>query len=792
MDGQYLSALTAEYPPSLARSLAELLLPFVSQQGHCSASISDFADFITEDFVPRRLKLCDGAGLNSTADHSTPAPGGLQSLAQTFMDWFRSHDMIQPTLQHLASSADSHPLSKDQQLELAKVCHSHLLPSLSADTALHISPGQPFRLRILQAMAEHIKDPDSALPAILERGVFTGIFEELPTSHQWQQRPPDLVDDSLDDIQLTHCTGNWTQAEKDPALLQALVQKEIEAGHVKALQGGREAAMARWPQRTAIGKLNIVTAEGRDPRLVLDSTICNANTLCRIPEHVSLPSAMEVMRSFQEGDPFSAWQGIALDFKAAHKKVKIHPDEQGTVLFEMNDCIFHYTVCHFGAKFSAYWWARVGGLFTRLLHSLAGHLRHRAWLYVDDLLSLFLHSDFPEAACLLIALLTCLNAPISWKKAQLGHSITWCGWTFDFETEAVHLAHSKLAKLRTILQTLLHRGKIQRKKLEAALGMLMWATTTCQHIRPYLAPLYRDLHSAVGTLKLIHPQCWQPFLDALDNSATVVAQPPGLWLPIKAKVIFAGKAPIKCKQDLPKVTAAHKGTWIRIADPLRSEVHLSSDSKAAIRWIQQCFTHDRLRPLQRPGILACFAAADAMADDHGMGIGGWIVTATHCAWFAESFTSEQIRCFWPQLSGSPQQYIACFETLAQLALAITAHHAMGASTWQFALPAASDNTTAEARTEKLWSTAEPLGTFLKLAAGWAARHHVELLTTHLAGEQNTWADELSRGNTSRFRHRTAERYRLPLQSFMDFTGCIALHPPEAAWPDALTAAQLPA
>ena len=194
----------------------------------------------------------------------------------------------------------------------------------------------------------------------------SGIFEELPTSHQWQQRPHDLVDDSLDDIQLVHCTGNWTQAEKDPALLQALVEKETEAGQVKALQGGREAAAAPWPQRTAT------------PRLALDSTICNANTLCRIPERVSLPSAMEVMRSFQEGDPFSAWQGIALDFKAAHKTAKIHPDEQGTVVFEINDCMFHYTVCHFGAKFSAYWWARVGGLFTRLLHSLAGHLRHRA------------------------------------------------------------------------------------------------------------------------------------------------------------------------------------------------------------------------------------------------------------------------------------------------------------------------------------------------------------------------------------------------------------------------------
>ena len=334
-------------------------------------------------------------------------------------------------LQHLASGAQSHPLSQDQQLALAEICRDYLIPSVPADTALHISGGQPFRLRLLQALAEHINDPDTALPALLEEGVPTGIFDELPTSHQWQQRPQDLTDDSMDDLQLTHCTGNWTKAEKDPALVQALLDKEIAAGHVAALQGGREAAEARWPQRTAIGKLNIVTAEGRHPCLVLDSTICNANTLCRIPEHVSLPSAMEVMRSFQVGDPFSAWQGMALDFKAAHKTVKIHPDEQGTVLFEVNDCMYHYTVCHFGAKFSAYWWARVGGLFTRILHSMAGHLRHRAWLYVDDLLCLFLHSDFPDTACLLIALLACLNAPISWKKAQLGHNITWCGWTFD-------------------------------------------------------------------------------------------------------------------------------------------------------------------------------------------------------------------------------------------------------------------------------------------------------------------------------------------------------------------------
>ena len=134
---------------------------------------------------------------------------------------------------------------------------------------------------------------------------------------------------------------------------------------------------------------------------------------------------------------------------------------------------------------------------------------------------------------------------------------------------------------------------------------------------------------------------------------------------------------------------------------------------------------------------------------------------------------------------------SCFETLAQLALAMTAHQALKAKQWAFCLPAASDNTAAEAKTEKLWSTAGPLGTFLKLTAAWAAQRHVELLVTHLAGEHNTWADELSRGKLGRFRRRAAERVSIGLHQFSDASGCITLHPPEAAWCEPLTAAQLP-
>ena len=157
---------------------------------------------------------------------------------------------------------------------------------------------------------------------------------------------------------------------------------------------------------------------------------------------------------------------------------------------------------------------------VRSMRCLLRQFGHRAWLYVDDLLLLFRSAEHRQATCLTVAFLTILNAPVSWKKAQTGSKATWCGWSFDFFTESLHLHAPKLEKLREQLSRLAQGKKVPRKKLEAALGLLMWATST---------PPYRDLHCGTGTLKQIHAPQWQHFLDAWDSQAKVIAQPIGLW-----------------------------------------------------------------------------------------------------------------------------------------------------------------------------------------------------------------------------------------------------------------------
>ena len=223
-DHTYVSSLTAEYPGSLARQLAQLMAPFCSSSGIKRHSISDFANLLPEPVVHRRPPVCDGAGLNSTADHSNGRPSScLQDVATQWLQCAESQSLKQHIIAHLAQSQDSQPLTEQQQLDVAHIAHTCLRPNCKDPACLQISPGQPFRLKLLQAFSSRTKDPDTALTSFLEQGVPAGILQDIPSSMQWQQRDVSLAEEDLDGIHLLHCQGNWTQAENNPVLLAELL-----------------------------------------------------------------------------------------------------------------------------------------------------------------------------------------------------------------------------------------------------------------------------------------------------------------------------------------------------------------------------------------------------------------------------------------------------------------------------------------------------------------------------------------------------------------------------------------
>ena len=82
----------------------------------------------------------------------------------------------------------------------------------------------------------------------------------------------------------------WRSGSEDPALTKQLLQKDIDGGHLFEIPGGQAAARARWGKNLAAGKLGVVHAPGKKPRLIGDGSVSGANARSRILEKVHLPN----------------------------------------------------------------------------------------------------------------------------------------------------------------------------------------------------------------------------------------------------------------------------------------------------------------------------------------------------------------------------------------------------------------------------------------------------------------------------------------------------------------------
>ena len=98
---------------------------------------------------------------------------------------------------------------------------------------------------------------------------------------------------------------------------------------------------------------------------------------------------------FEGSNSHSMWIGASLDklgLQSSPQASKSVPSESGALFLGFAHKLYGYVVCHFGARFSAYWWQRLGALLLRRAHHLPAAKLHNAWLCVGDLLVNLLHS----------------------------------------------------------------------------------------------------------------------------------------------------------------------------------------------------------------------------------------------------------------------------------------------------------------------------------------------------------------------------------------------------------------
>jgi hypothetical protein len=141
--------------------------------------------------------------------------------------------------------------------------------------------------------------------------------------------------------------------------------------------------------------------------------------------------------------------------------------------------------------------------------------------------------------------------------------------------------------------------------------------------------------------------------------------------------------------------------------------------------------------------------ADAYAAGSKAGIGGAIfLPSGACTWFSLQLQHSDFKSLNIPIHEDLQKDIASLETLAQIALVFITIQQFPGARIPIKIPTLSDNTGAEAVSNKLFTTNLPLALFLEKLCLLISTSHVEVEVNHIPGKDNTYADALSRWTNS--------------------------------------------
>ena len=192
-----------------------------------------------------------------------------------------------------------------------------------------------------------------------------------------------------------------------------------------------------------------------------------------------------------------------------------------------------------------------------------------------------------------------------------------------------------------------------------------------------------------------------------------IRKPAFTAIPIQGHLIQVRHQPVQSKADLMQCSLSDKRVWLRIRDPNSSKRKLSSSSQRIIKMYMQWLTHiPPVRTMWPKHQLSGTCAADAYATGDNAGIGGCI-NSGQCSWFSLPISLQDFQSLQIPVHDNLQKDITSLETLAQIALVYVAIQFFPGARIPIRIPTLSDNTTAEAVSNKLFSTSMPIAFFLE-------------------------------------------------------------------------------
>ena len=742
-DGTFKSRITAEYPVQLAQALAQIIRPFVTT-GHPVLHVSDWHTILPKQLSwpnpPGRIE--DGGGLPSTALHMVPQRH--DKLASLRSRWFKrlsdSRQCLKITAA-LLSGCKEPPLSESELMPYVDDM-LEILDCPPGDFLLDISPGQPFRLKLWHRLASFLQDPDADVLLQLPKGVHLGVNQPLTPSPAWPQHSGTLPEE----VPLQDCLDSWKSAQDHPEIVQSLIQEELDAGFIAHVPGGVP-ALKQMYSKTAIGKLGVVLAPGRSPRLVVDSSISMVTANTVLPNHMLLPRISDVIQCDPDGMAEQQMTQLTLDVAKAHRRILVHPEDGGLLCFHANGELYRCITLNFGARASGWYWGRLAGIMVRSCHALLAH-GHALWQYVDDLLAWLDKSSSLLWASLIVVLLLILGVPMSWHKAALSDTIDWIGWRISVSSWTVEVPFEKLEKITAQIRSIQSSARLTLRDLQSLVGRLLWLTSAWRHLRPLLIPLYKALHRIPITMVGMDHVTFQTLMAHVDDQLQLHTQLTHKHQSLRKGVTLCRVANTNVN-TLPDVKSLHiksRRIWVGLSDPSTPNRKLDDEAVEALNiWSQLLISTPFSLSMCPPEWIQVHATADAMATQSMAGLGGAAFFPDGSStWFQFRISLADAQSLWPWLGDDMQKHIAAWELLAQFALSFCIEAHLPLTRGPIACHQATDNSAADAASAKGLTMTKALAAVLTPYFQFMRRYEVYPHITHIPGRLNELADELSR------------------------------------------------
>ena len=603
----------------------------------------------------------------------------------------------------MAVSLESSQMSLKSAVETASSMAveklSSVLPAVFAPRKvkcdLSIAQGQPFRLRLLSALAYVCGDPDSSFAMECESGLPLGDASPLSDCCHYPVKS-DTCDPSAE---LITWSKNYVSAENAPEIVRELLQDDLSSENQFAhgpltwiqlltflglpLDIPEPEPNSRVPQLRsgiAVMRLGCINESQYDEngscvlrkyRLVCDGTASGVNPRVLLPCVCETPGVLdgEALFSVPCGDLHLV--GMKVDVKGAFKRLKLLPSEYGRAVFYFDGSWYVYVVLPFGMRASAYHWCRFYGLIHRVLKRLLQCFFHGSAMYIDDSLYCARVSQYADVFALILVFLGVLNVPLSWRKLYVGTLLDWVGFRIDFHAQRVFLSSVRLLKLRVQMEQLVTMPRVPVSEFRKLVFRMVWVCQIFPMAKVFLHGFFATLKSQVAATGFIFR------VKHLEH-------------------VF----------DL----------WYELIE-------------AAVVWDAAGLAGRGLNP-------HAVTRTDAMASNAGIFVAGWSaaslsdLAAGNLQWFAFHVDVS----FFPEERASPNRLISAAEALG-VALAIAAFGKVLVE---------SDSMVTVLSSERWYSPSANLAWAMRMMVKAAVHWRFRPIVNHVSGKENALADALSR------------------------------------------------